>query len=170
MAGFPVLGSSSWPFPGHSPACPHLFCIVETKIVCSIPVWPGNHWVEWDDWFISACDALVDAAQHPIGFCVISSQNSDDVTHPPWACCPPGPQAPSHRPQVTSACASLQDYLFPAARPYTCLCSIWFVLYSSSAFNWLCARAAEKVWVSPQSSPSTTDGAKWRLLSWPEAG
>lgn len=43
------------------------------------------------------------------------------------------------------------------------------VLYPSSAINQFCARAAQKVWVSPCCSHSATLGAKWRLLGWPGA-
>lgn len=98
--------------------------------------------------------------------------------HVHWACCPPGRQVPLHRPQVDLSLCCIPGLCFPRCKntclysiyTYTCLCSIWFVLYSSSAFNWLCARAAQKVWVSPRCTHSTADGAKWRLLSWPGAG
>lgn len=43
------------------------------------------------------------------------------------------------------------------------------VLYPSSAINQFCARAAQKVWVSPSCSHSAMLGAKWRLLGWPGA-
>lgn len=91
------------------------------------------------------------------------------TVHPYWAC-PPGPTSRPTDLRQTSACAAFQNYLFPGARPYTCLCSIWFVLYSPSAFNWLYARTAQKVWGSPQCNHSTTHAAKWRLLSCSEAG
>lgn len=46
MAGFSVFWSSLWPFPGDSPACPHLYFVQqgpELKII--FQVWPGKYWV-----------------------------------------------------------------------------------------------------------------------------
>lgn len=101
--------------------------------------------------------------------------------HLHWACCPPGRQIPLHRPQVDLSLCCIPGLCFPRCKntclysiyTYTCLCSIWFVLYSSSAFNWLCARAAQKVWVSPQCTHSTAHGGQveapelaWSWLTW----
>lgn len=55
MASFPVLWSSLWLFPGPSPACPHLFCIVRNKIDHIIP---GVAWAALNrvgKWLLSLC-------------------------------------------------------------------------------------------------------------------
>lgn len=68
MAGFPVLGSSLWPFSWPSPACPHLCNIEGTKSEHSILGVAWQTLSRVGDWLNFLCWwCPCDATHHPIG-------------------------------------------------------------------------------------------------------